>query len=201
MKSICSGNNNNNKNKIKTFIRCKSISPQIWECSINQYYILSCYNWPRAIARAWKKRVRSTGTTSRFDTMDSQYGPLQHHQVVQSNCGRAFFFYSTLWCATLRPINCSKLRGRGSLPSRIFTVTFDTVLWCSKTKITDGTRILVLVRALWDTISKIYRQFWHNFFKNALQSKYNLNPIEITWRKMVCDTKTMLFIYYIREHK
>ena len=125
--------------------------------------------------------------------------PLQHHQVVQSNCGIAFC-YSTLWCATLRPIYYSKLRVRGTLPSRIFTVTFVTVLWCSKTKITDGTGILVLVRVLWDTISKIYWQFWRSFFKNELQSKYNLNPIEITWRKMVCDTNTMLFIYSIREH-
>ena len=64
--------------------------------------------------------------------------------------------------------------------------TFVTLFWCSKTfktKITDGTRILVPVRVLWDMISKIYWQFWHSFFKNALESSYNFNPI--TWRKMV----------------
>ena len=60
-----------------------------------------------------------------------------------------------------------------------------TVLWCSKTKISDGTRILVLVRVLWDMISKVYWQFWHSFFKNALESSYNFNPIEITWRNLV----------------
>ena len=63
--------------------------------------------------------------------------------------------------------------------------TFVTVLWCSKSKITDGTGILVLVRVLWDMISKIFWQFWHSFFKNALENCYNFNPIEITWRKMV----------------
>ena len=67
--------------------------------------------------------------------------------------------------------------------------TFVTVLWCSKTKITDGTRILIIVRVLWDMISKIFWQFWHSFFKYAkkLESSYNFNPIEITWRKMVCS--------------
>ena len=65
--------------------------------------------------------------------------------------------------------------------------TFATVLWFSKTKITDGTGILVLVRVLWDMISKIYWQFWHSFFKNALESSYNFNPIEITWRKIKCS--------------
>ena len=63
--------------------------------------------------------------------------------------------------------------------------TFVTLLWCSKTKITNGTGILVLVRVLWDMISKIYWQFWHSFLKNVLESIYNFNPIEITWRKMV----------------
>ena len=63
--------------------------------------------------------------------------------------------------------------------------SFISILWCSKSKITDGTGILVLVRVLWDMISKIYWQFWHSFFKNALESRYNFNSIEITWRKMV----------------
>ena len=60
--------------------------------------------------------------------------------------------------------------------------TFVAVLWCSKTKITDRTGILVLVRVLWDTISKIYWKFWYSFFKNAPESRYNFNQIEITWR-------------------
>ena len=63
--------------------------------------------------------------------------------------------------------------------------TFVTVLWCSKTKITDRTEILVLVRVLWGMIFKIYWQFWHSFFKNALESSCNFNPIEIMWRNMV----------------
>ena len=62
--------------------------------------------------------------------------------------------------------------------------TFVIVLWCCKTKITDETRILVLVRVLWDMISKIYWQFWHSFFKNALEGSYNFYPIEIRWSKM-----------------
>ena len=62
--------------------------------------------------------------------------------------------------------------------------TFVTVLRCSKTKITDGSRLLASVRVLWDIISKIYWQLWHSFFKNALESSYNFNIIEITWRKM-----------------
>ena len=62
---------------------------------------------------------------------------------------------------------------------------FVTLLWCSKTEITDGTRILVLVRVLWHMISKIYWQFWCSFFKNVLESSYNFNPVEIMWRKMV----------------
>ena len=65
--------------------------------------------------------------------------------------------------------------------------TFVTVLECSKTEITDGTGILVLVRVLWDMISKIHWQFLHSFFKNALESSCNFNPIEIMWRKLVCS--------------
>ena len=62
--------------------------------------------------------------------------------------------------------------------------TFVTVLvWINKTKITEGAEILVLVRVLGDMISKIYWQFWHSFFKNALESSYNFNPIEIMWSK------------------
>ena len=52
---------------------------------------------------------------------------------------------------------------------------FIIVVWFSKTEITDGTGILVLVRVLWDVISKIYWQFWHCFFKNTLGSSYNLS--------------------------
>ena len=51
---------------------------------------------------------------------------------------------------------------------------FVTVLWCSKTKITEETRILGLVRVLCDMISKIYWQILHSFFKNVLESSYNL---------------------------
>ena len=58
--------------------------------------------------------------------------------------------------------------------------TIVTVLWLSKIKITDWTGILVLVRVLWDVISKIYWQVWHSFFKNTLESSYNFCPIEIT---------------------
>ena len=43
--------------------------------------------------------------------------------------------------------------------------TFVTLLWFRKTEIQDRAWILVLVRVLWVTISKIYRQFWHSFFK------------------------------------
>ena len=63
--------------------------------------------------------------------------------------------------------------------------TFITVLWCSKTKIIDETGILVLVRVLWDVISKLYWQFWQSFFQNALESSYTFNPFEIMWRKIV----------------
>ena len=58
--------------------------------------------------------------------------------------------------------------------------TFVTVLWCSKTKITEGT-ILFLVRYDFE----IYWQFWYSFFKTAVVSSNNFYPIEITWRKMV----------------
>ena len=44
---------------------------------------------------------------------------------------------------------------------------------------------MVLVRVLWDGISKICSQFWHSFFKNTLESSYNFCPIEIMWRKML----------------
>ena len=64
--------------------------------------------------------------------------------------------------------------------------TFVTLLWCSKVKITDGTRIFVLVRVLWDMISKIYRQFWQSFFKKCTWNQLQFNPIKIIWRKMVC---------------
>ena len=72
-------------------------------------------------------------------------------------------------------------------------------LYCAEvqttTKISDGTRILVLLRVFWDMISKIYRQFWHSFLTNALESSYNFNPIGKTWRKMVqsvCLTPVLL---------
>ena len=38
--------------------------------------------------------------------------------------------------------------------------TFVTVLWCSKTKTTDGIGILIPVRVFWHKISKIYWQLW-----------------------------------------
>ena len=62
---------------------------------------------------------------------------------------------------------------------------FVTVLWCSKTEITDRTGILVLERVLWDMIFKIYWQFWRSFFKKCTRKQLQFNPIEITWRKMV----------------
>ena len=37
----------------------------------------------------------------------------------------------------------------------------------------------------------LLKQFWHNFFKNALGSSYNFNPIEITRRK------SMFGLFYI----
>ena len=62
---------------------------------------------------------------------------------------------------------------------------FVTVLWFCKTNIPDWTGTLVLVRVLWDMISKIYWQFWHSFFKNTFENSYNCYPVEIMWRKMV----------------
>ena len=65
-----------------------------------------------------------------------------------------------------------------------FDLTFVTLLWCSKTKITERTGILVHGRVLWwDMIFKICWQFWYSFFKNTLESSNNINFIEITFRK------------------
>ena len=80
---------------------------------------------------------------------------------------------------------------------QIWSTSF-IVLWCSKIEITDGTGIFGLVRVLWDIIFKIYWQFWQSFFKNALESSYNFNPIEITWRKMVrtvCFKRSQLDVF------
>ena len=57
--------------------------------------------------------------------------------------------------------------------------TFVTVVWCSKTKTRDGTGILVLVRILLDTVSKIDWQFWHIFFKNALDSVKGVKKVRL----------------------
>ena len=62
--------------------------------------------------------------------------------------------------------------------------TFVTVLWFGKTKFTDRTGILVLVRLLWDVISKIYwqlRQFLQKYTLKLLQFLSHW----IMWRKMV----------------
>ena len=53
-----------------------------------------------------------------------------------------------------------------------------TVLWYSKTKITNKAGILVFVRVLWDMISKIYRQFWQSFFKKYLKAVTILIPLK-----------------------
>ena len=80
-------------------------------------------------------------------------------------------------------------------------------LWFSRTEITDGTWILVLVRVLWDTISKIYWQLWHSFFKSTLENSYNFYPIEITWRKIstfslfdTSDNGNVTFAYILPFH-
>ena len=65
--------------------------------------------------------------------------------------------------------------------------TFVTRLWCCKTKITDGTGIWFM----WESCEIWFLEVTANFgivpSKNALQSNYNYNPIEITWRKTVCS--------------
>ena len=43
--------------------------------------------------------------------------------------------------------------------------SFVTVLWFCKIKIQETAKMLVLVIVLWVTISKVYWQFWHSFFK------------------------------------
>ena len=53
-----------------------------------------------------------------------------------------------------------------------------------KTEIQHRAGILVLVRVLWVTISKLNWQFWQSFFKYVFKSSSNFYPIEITWRKM-----------------
>ena len=64
--------------------------------------------------------------------------------------------------------------------------TFVTVLWFHKTEIQNSAGILVLVRVLWVTISKIHWQFWHSFFKYTFKSNSNVYTIGITrgekWR-------------------
>ena len=62
--------------------------------------------------------------------------------------------------------------------------TFVTVLWFRKTKIKNRAGILILVRVLWVTISKIYWHFWHNFFKFTFKRSSIFYPKEITGRKM-----------------
>ena len=58
-------------------------------------------------------------------------------------------------------------------------------LYCDavKLKLQTGPRLLVLLSVLLDMISKIYWEFWHSFFKNALKSSCNFDPIEIMWWK------------------
>ena len=63
--------------------------------------------------------------------------------------------------------------------------TFVTVLWCSKTEITDGPGYWFL----WDSCEIWFPKFTDNF--GIVSSKIHLkavtifNPIEITWSKMV----------------
>ena len=66
-----------------------------------------------------------------------------------------------------------------------FDQSLSLYLWFSNTEIQDRTRVMVLVRVSWVTISRIYWQFWHSFFKYTFESSFNIYPIEITWRKMV----------------
>ena len=78
----------------------------------------------------------------------------------------------------------SVTNGKDMALQRQIWSTFVTLLWFRKTEIQDRARILVLVRVLWVTISKIYWQFWHSFFKYTFKSSSNFYPTEITWRKM-----------------
>ena len=78
------------------------------------------------------------------------------HVAIGSKSTRPWIRWSCILCAL--PMKMI-WHFRGRIWSAFVTVLF------SKTEITDRTRILVLVHALWDVISKIYWQLWHLFLK------------------------------------
>ena len=55
--------------------------------------------------------------------------------------------------------------------------TFVTVLWFRKTEFQDSAGILILVRVLWVTISKIYWQFWHGCLKYTFKSSSTFSSL------------------------
>ena len=71
--------------------------------------------------------------------------------------------------------------------------TFVTVLWsCIVVKETRHYRrdwdigSCESVLLVWYDVKTYWQFFFKIFFKNALESSYNFNPIEITWRKIDC---------------
>ena len=77
---------------------------------------------------------------------------------------------------------CVTTNEKDTAQRQILSTTFVTVLWCSKTVITDVIGILVLVRYDFQNLTVnigIVSSRMH------LKTSHNFNPIEITWRKMV----------------
>ena len=67
--------------------------------------------------------------------------------------------------------------GKDMAPQLQIWSTFVTVFWFRKTEIQDRAGILVLMRVLCVTISKIYWKFWHSFFNYTFKSSSNFYPI------------------------
>ena len=107
--------------------------------------------------------------------------PLKCHICLIGNTYRSYcitcaIIWFMLWLVCLEPVTTCRC---GSIIQwrHHCTCVCVTVLWYSKTKITDRARILVFVRVLWDMISKIYRQFWQSFFKKYFKEVTNWIPL------------------------
>ena len=79
--------------------------------------------------------------------------------------------------------------------------TFVTVLWCSKTEITDETEILVFVWGLWEMTSKFTDNFSAvHFLKKKKKKTWNQLQFLSYWNNMEKNVVFSLFATYVNDN-
>ena len=127
----------------------------------------------------------------RHEVTGSQTNSQEYESDNSAHLQCLFYQWQRYRCSVAKMINI------------ILSLYWGSVKWKFKTR----RRLLVLARLLWVRISKIYRQFWYNFFNLRLEAVHFFYPFGITWRKWrrsnLFETnvkETVTFAYIITFH-